>query len=384
MQDVEIAGEVAPGFEKVKEVFAANWQGIEVGASYSVVCRGKTVVDLWGGYQNREGSKAWQRDTLVNVYSTTKGLASLAVAILADAGQLDYEARVVDYWPEFGAEGKHTATVAQLLSHQAGVCGVSEKITVEDLYDWDKMVHLLAAQKPHWEPGKGAGYHAVTWGYLAGELVRRITGLTLGQYFHEKVAAPLQADFFIGLPDSEMDRVSDMIGPNHARIQPPKSDGPPPKMPKLYPIALLNPSIRPYADASSYAWRKAEIAAANGQANARGIARIYAAMANGGEIDGVRIISQEGIETAVRQEVGDQNDLVIGMPMRRARGFILNSAEGYGPSSRAFGHSGAGGSTGFADPDANIGIGYAMNQMQSNPAAVPRSKLLLDATYACL
>jgi|TARA_B100001971_G_scaffold214748_1_gene254065 CubicO group peptidase (beta-lactamase class C family) len=271
-----------------------------------------------------------------------------------------------------------------LLSHQAGVCGVSEKIAVADLYDWDKMVHLLAAQKPHWEPGKAAGYHAITWGYLAGELIRRITGQTLGDYFHEKVAAPLQADFFIGLPDSEMDRVADLIGPNHARLQPPKGKGPAPKMPEFYSIALLNPSIRPYGDASSYAWRKAEIAAANGQANARGIARIYGALANGGEIDGIRIISKSGIEEALVEEVGNQRDLVIGMPMRRARGFILNSEGGYGPSSRAFGHSGAGGSTGFADPETNIGVGYAMNQMQSNPAAVPRSKLLLDATYACL
>jgi|TARA_Y100000310_G_scaffold302039_2_gene339031 CubicO group peptidase (beta-lactamase class C family) len=384
MQQVQIAGKVAKGFEKVKEAFAANWQGIEVGASYSVVYQGEQVVDLWGGHQNREGSKDWQRDTLVNVYSTTKGMASLAMAILAEEGKLDYEALVVDYWPEFGAEGKHQVTVAQLLSHQAGVCGVSEKITVEDLYDWDKMVHLLAAQKPHWEPGTAAGYHAITWGYLAGELIRRITGQTLGQYFHNKVAAPLEADFYIGLPDSEMDRVADMIGPNHARIRPPRGDGPPPKMPQLYPVTLLNPSIRPYGDASSYAWRKAEIAAANGQANARGIARIYGALANGGEIDGVKIISREAIEIAVQQEVGDQKDLVIGMPMRRARGFILNSAGGYGPSNRAFGHSGAGGSTGFADPDANIGIGYAMNQMESNPAAVPRSNLLLDATYACL
>lgn len=384
MQDVQMGGEVATGFEQVKEVFTANWQGIEVGASYSVVYQGKKVVDLWGGYQNRENSKPWQQDTLVNVYSTTKGMGSLAIAILAEEGKLDYEAPVVDYWPEFGAEGKHNVTVAQLLSHQAGLCGVSEKITVADLYDWDKMVHLLAAQKPHWELGQGAGYHAITWGYLAGELISRITGQTLGRYFHEKVAEPLQADFFIGLPDSEMDRVSDMIGPNHARIQPPKGDGPAPKMPELYAVALLNPSIRPYVDASSYVWRKAEIAAANGQANARGIARVYGALANGGEIDGIRIISQQGIESALQQEVGHEIDLVIGMPMRRARGFILNSEGGYGPSSRAFGHSGAGGSTGFADPDNNLGIGYAMNQMQPDPTATPRSKLLVDATYACL
>lgn len=379
-----VQGEVAKGFERIRDVFADNWNDIEIGASFSVVYQGETVVDLWGGYQDREGTIAWQRDTLVNVYSTTKGLASTAVAVLAGEGKLDYEAPVIDYWPEFGAEGKQHISVAQLLSHQGGLCGVDEKITVADLYDWDKMVNLLAAQKPLWEPGAAAGYHAVTWGYLAGELVRRITGKTLGQYFAENVAQPLEADFYIGLPDSEMHRVAVMIGPNRARVLPPKSDSPPPKMPDLFAIALLNPSIKPFRDASSYAWRKAEIAAANGQANARGIARIYGALANGGELNGVRIIDPEAIAEATRPEVDDQTDLVIGRPMRRARGFILCTAGAYGPNARSFGHGGAGGSTGFADPDANLAVGYAMNQMQADPNATPRSKKLIDATYACL
>lgn len=387
MLEVEIHGEVAPGFENVKAVFKANWNEIEVGASYSVVHKGETVVDLWGGYQDRDCTRPWEKDTLVNVYSTTKGMGSLAVAILADEGKIDYDALVIDYWPEFGAEGKDKVTVAQLLSHQAGVCGVTEKITVEDLYDWEKMVRLIAAQKPHWEPGTSAGYHAVNWGYLAGELMRRITGKTLGTYFLEKVAKPLGADFFIGLPDSEMNRVSDMIGPNHARIlpKPTPSDGPPAQSPPFYAIALQNPAIRPYADASSYAWRKAEIAAANGQGNARGIARVYGACANGGQIDGIRIISNAGIDAAVKEEVDETViDLVVGGPMRRGRGYILNTGGSYGPSADAFGHGGAGGSNGFADRENNIGIGYAMNQMQPNPTAIPRSRLLVDATYRCL
>ena len=385
MVDVKIHGMVAPGFEKVREVFEANWEDIEVGAGYSVVSKGETVVDLWGGWQDRDCTRPWEEDTLVNVYSTTKGMGSLVVAMLADEGRLDYDARVVDYWPEFGAEGKDRVTVAQLLSHQAGLCGVDEKLTVEDLYDWDKMVNLLAAQKPHWKPGTGAGYHAVNWGYLPGEIVKRITGKTLGTLFHEKVAVPLNADFYIGLPDSEMGRVSDMIGPNHARIKPKPSDGPPPKMPLLYAIALMNPSIRPYADASSYAWRKAEIAAANGQANARGIARVYGALANGGKIDGIRLISPEGIKAAIKEEVGlDQIDLALGVPTRRGRGYILNAAGMYGSNPDAFGHGGAGGSSGFADPEANIGIGYAMNQMEADPLAPPRSYKLMKATYACL
>ena len=250
---VEVQGEVAPGFESVKQVFAENWNDIEVGASYTVIHRGVKVVDLWGGYQDPSFESEWQEDTLVNIYSTTKGLASVAVAILAGDGHLDFDAPVVDYWPEFGAEGKHEITVAQLLSHQAGVCGVEQKLTVEDLYDWNKMVNLLAAQKPLWEPGTAAGYHAVTWGYLPGELVRRITGQTLGAYFRDKVAVPLDADCYIGLPDSEMDRVADMIGPNRARVQP----GPPstlPKVPPLYSIALLNPSIKQCQGNSDRVW----------------------------------------------------------------------------------------------------------------------------------
>ena len=382
--EVKAQGFVAPGFEKAREAFEANWQGYEVGACFSAVHRGRTVVDLWGGWLDRECTRPWPKDTLVNVYSTTKGMGSLAAAILADEGRLDYQARVVQYWPEFGAEGKEKITVAQLLSHQAGLCGLTQKITVEDLYDWDKMVRLLAAMKPLWEPGTAAGYHAVTWGFFAGELIRRITGQTLGAYFQEKVAGPLAADFYIGLPDAEMGRVADIIGPNRARV-PQKKIDPARKMPPLYNIALMNPSIRPFKDASSYAWRKAEIAAANGQANARGMARIYGALANGGEIDGLRIISRAGIEAATTLEVdGSRLNLVTGRAMRFGRGFGLNSEGHYGPNPRSFGHAGAGGSLGFADPDAGLGFGYAMNQMQVNEDDERRSDRLVQAVYECV
>jgi CubicO group peptidase (beta-lactamase class C family) len=382
--DVEIHGRIEPGFEKVKTAFKANWEGYELGASFSVVHKGKTVVDIWGGFLDTEFKKPWQEDTLVNVYSTTKGMGSLAAAILADEGKLNYGAPVVDYWPEFGAQGKDKITIAQLFSHQAGLCGVSQKLSIEDLYDWEKMIRLLAAQKPYWEPGTACGYHAVTWGYFPGEIIRRITGKTLGAFFQERVAKPMKADFYIGLPDSEMGRVSSMNGPNRARV-PQKKINPPPEMPVLYPIALLNPPIRPYKDASSYAWRKAEIAAANGQANGRGIARIYGALANNGEINGTRIISPNGIAAATVEEVdGSQPNLVTGRAMRFARGFGLNLEGKYGPHPGSFGHSGAGGSVGFADPEANLGVGYAMNQMQVNEDDESRSELLIKATYECL
>lgn len=382
--EVEIFGEVAPGFEPVRDVFANLWKQVEVGASFCAWHRGRKVVDIWGGYADVDMSRPWARDTLVNVYSTTKGLASLAIAVLYDEGKIDYEEKVVTYWPEFGAEGKQDVTVAQLLSHQAGLCGVDTKLEVEDLYDWDKMVNLLAAQRPFWTPGKGAGYHAVTWGYFPGELVRRITGKTLGQYFHEKIAEPLGADFYIGLPDAEMGRVATMNGPNRARKKPRVAANASMQMPKLYPVALLNPSISPYKHASSYEWRKAEIAAANGQANARGIATIYAAVAMGGELNGIRVVTEQAIREATRLEVDREPDLVIGRPMRRARGFMLNTEGAYGPNPNAFGHAGAGGSVGYADMENQVAIGYAMNQMQADLEASPRSLLLSNAVYGCI
>lgn len=380
---VEIAGLVDSKFEPVRTVFEALWDDVEVGASLCVYIEGEKVVDLWGGWTDREMTLPWQQDTLVNVYSTTKGLASAAIAILADEGLLEFNEKVTHYWPEFGAEGKQDVTVAQLLSHQAGLCGVDSKLTVEDLYDWDKMVNLLAAQKPLWPIGEGGGYHAVTWGYLPGELVRRITGKTLGEYFAEKVATPLGADCHIGLPPQEHHRCATMIGPNHARRQPDQAAA---QMPSdLYPTALLNPSISPFRDASSAIWRASEIAAANAQANARGIATIYAALANDGELNGTRIISQEGIAEATIEEIGDdQLDRVLARVMRRARGFMLNTENAYGPNPHAFGHAGAGGSTGFADTERRLGFGYAMNQMQNDITATPRSQRLLGAVLDCL
>ena len=380
--DITIEGHVAAGFEPVRDIFAEFWEDIEVGASCCALHQGEIVVDIWGGFKSPEMTTLWQSDTLINVYSTTKGMASLAIAILFDEGLIDYDEKVIAYWPEFGAEGKQDVTVGQLLSHQAGLCGVETKLEVADLYDFDKMVNLLAAQKPLWEPGTAVGYHAITWGYLPGELVRRITGKTLGQYFREKVAEPLGADFYIGLPDSEMSRCGTLIGPNRARKKPRMTEVP--KMPDLYPVSLQNPSIAPYRDASSDVWRRAEIAAANGQANARGIARIYAALANGGLLNGTKIISPEAIAESRKLEVDGEMDLVVGVPVRRARGFMLNIEGAYGPFNDSFGHGGAGGSSGFADPHNNVGFGYAMNQMQADAAATPRSMKLVECLYQCI
>ena len=380
--NVTVEGNVSEGFERVADVFADLWKDIEVGASCCVFHEGKKVVDIWGGYINREMTVPWQSDTLINVYSTTKGMGSLAVAILFDEGLIDYDEKVITYWPEFGAEGKQDVTIAQLLSHQAGLCGVDQKLMVEDLYDFPKMTNLLAAQKPLWEPGTAVGYHAITWGYFPGELIRRITGQSLGSYFHGKVASPLKADFFIGIPESQIGRCGVLIGPNRARKKIKRAE--PPNSSKFYSSALLNPSIAPYRHASTNDWRRAEIAAANGQANARGIATIYGALANQGYLDGNRIISSEAIVASTKVEVDGKIDNVLGTRVRRARGFMLNLDKSYGPYEGSFGHGGAGGSLGFADPLNKVGFGYAMNQMQIGNTETPRSLKLVNSFYQCI
>lgn len=379
MIDFPVHGTAAPGFERVCDVFERNFtEDIEVGASFAAVVAGKTVVDLWGGYQDRECTRPWVADTLVNVYSTTKGIASAALATAVEDGALDYEAPVRDYWPDFRA-GANGLTVGQFLSHQSGVCGLRDRVTVEDLYDWPRMTARIAAEAPHWEPGTAAGYHAILWGFLAGELALRTTGRSLGELVRERIASPLNADFHIGLPDAEHGRVANLVGPNHARRQPDPATLLGVRMPPLFRYALQNPSIRPWGDACTPPWRRAEIAAANGHGNARGIARIYGALA-----DGKRVLERRTIAAMTVEEWGMADDLVLGRPMRRGRGINLNTEGQYGPNPDAFGHNGAGGSIGFADPDRRLGIGYAMNQMQPGIEADTRGSRLVRAVFECL
>ena len=388
---VTINGQVAAQFEPVRTAFKHLWQNSELGAGLCVYHHGQKVVDLWGGWTDREKSNTWSSNTLVNIYSTTKGLAALAVAILCDEGLIDYDQKVAHYWPEFGQAGKANITVAELLSHQAGLSGVSQTLTVGDLCDWPKMVQLLAKQAPLWQPGTKAGYHAITWGYFPGELIRRITGQTLGQYFSQKVAIPLNADCYIGLPDQLHYRCATLNGPNHTPATH-QSDDPSKSIKtaeaetsEIFRSAQLNPIIRPFKDACSKPWRRAEIAAANGHATAAGIAKIYAALANHGELQGTKIISSRALATALITEVEDGTDLVLGHEMHRSRGFILNTRSAFGPNPEAFGHNGAGGSTGYADPVENLAVSYVMNQMRTNDGTEKtRTNVLNEAIYACI
>jgi len=347
-----------------------------------VIHHGEPVVNLWGGYVDQDASAPWREDTLVNVYSTTKGIAALAFALLVQDGLVSFDDPVSRFWPELTA-ARAGLTVGQLLAHQSGLCGLSEPLTVEELYDWDLMIRRLEAQEPFWTPGTAAGYHAVVWGYLPGELVRRLTGMTLGELLSSRLARPLGADFFIGLPEAEDHRVAPVIGPNRARIPPDFGAFAGITMPDLYPVALQNPVIKPHRDASSPAWRRAEIAAANGQASASGIARIYAAASSAWHEE-ASPFERSTLDALIDERVGMERDLVLGMPVRRGAGVILNTEGQYGPGRRSFGHAGAGGSVGFADPDEGLAFGYAMNQMQTNLDGDTRAGRLVRAVYGCL
>jgi CubicO group peptidase (beta-lactamase class C family) len=384
-----IHGSVAPGFEPVRAVFEACFRDdVEVGAGFCALVDGVVVADLWGGYRDAGGTRPWTEDTLVNVYSTTKGLAAAAVATLVDEGALDYDAPVRDYWPELRAAADGL-TVTELLSHQAGLCGLREPLRIEDLYDWSGMCRRLERAEPLWPPGSAPGYHAVTWGFLVGELVRRVAGISLGELLRRRLAEPLGADVHLGLADRNHGRVADLIGPNRARTA---ADGNPPdpapateverRPGPWHALAMENPLIRPYGDACSAAWRRAELAASNGHATARGIATIYAALARGGDLNGVRVLGAAAVDALREEVVGRVPDLVLGSPMRRGRGVNLNTAGELGPGPAAFGHTGTGGSLGMADPERRLGVGFVMNQLRGGGRR-PTDRLL-EALYGCV
>ena len=375
-----IDGDVAPGFEPVRERFAANFERDdayrETGASLAVYRGGVLVADLWGGWRDEARTAPWTPDTLVNIWSSTKGIAAAAVARLVDQGKLDYAAPVARYWPEFAQNGKAAVTVSQLMSHQAGLPGFVEPTPLSDFYDWGVVTGRLAAQAPLWPPGTKNSYHAMTYGFLAGELVRRASGLSIGEYVAREIAGPLGADLFIGLPEAEEPRVAPLIAP---RIAAPFDLA---QMPPEAAAAVSNPLMQPTL-CNDRAWRAAQVPAGNGQASARGLARLYAALAGGGAIDGVRLMSRSGVEAMIAVQT-ERVDVMLGVAPFWGHGVTRNKTGVYGPDARAFGHSGWGGSFGCADLEAELAIGYVMNQMGERVVGDPRSTGLCEAVYACL
>jgi len=382
--NVEIQGYYDEKFAAVKEAFRKNFEDdLEVGASFAATIDGKFVVDIWGGYEDAAMTHPWEKDTIINVYSTTKVMTAICVHMLIDRGQLDPSAPVAKYWPEFGQAGKEKIPVGYILSHQSGMAGFEEDIPVEALYDWERIIKMLEKQKPMWEPGKHCGYHAATFGYLLGELVRRITGKTLGTFFREEVAIPLGVDFHIGLAAEHDHRVGELIPPPVLKPGDPGYVDPEsmPVIPKKV-LGLLTPDA--VVRSRDRAWRGAEIPAANGHGNARSVARVGAAMACGGELDGVRLMGLPTIEKAIEEQCHD-TDLVMGIPIRYGLGFGLNTKEmPLSPNPRVFWWAGWGGSMTLVDLDARLSWAYVMNKMGGGGAVDMRGPGIAMALYASL
>jgi CubicO group peptidase (beta-lactamase class C family) len=349
-----LSGTCSARFEPLRELFAAKLEsGEDLGASLVFNIDGEVVVDLWGGWADEARTMPWTENAITNVFSTTKSMTSLAALVLVDRGELDLDATVAKYWPEFAANGKAGIKVRQLLSHTSGVSGWEQPITLEDMYDWDKSTALLAAQAPWWEPGTASGYHALNYGHLIGEVIRRITDQRLGEFFAAHLAGPLGADFHIGLPPSEFHRVANVVPP-------PPPPAPPNDSPLLDPNSVAfksmsNPVMTPETTWTE-GWRRADIGAANGHGNARSLARLQSAVACGGEVDGVRLLSPQTIDRIF--EVQSHGiDLVIGIPSKWGLGY------GLFPEGRGCAFGGYGGSLVVIDADRRMTFAYVMNKM---------------------
>lgn len=365
-------GYVAPGFEHVGEVFAAALSE-ELGAGFAAVREGEVVVDLWGGWADRAQTEPWARDTIVPVYSTTKGVSAIVLAMLAGQGLIDYEAPLASLWPAFAANGKDRVTVAQTLAHQAGVPGFLEPIDPDLWLDPPRCAEAVAALAPLWPPGSASGYHPLTWGYIAGEIALRATARSLGTMLREDICAPLGLDFQIGTPESDHARCAEMKKPTRAgefgEITPPRK------------AAFFTPWAAPVRGGAR--WRKIEIPSANGHGTALALARLYEAYATGGEIAGKRVLSQEGFAALTKRRwKGD--DLVLPFNIDWRTGVMGNSNRVYGPNDEAFGHSGMGGSCGFGDPIARISASYVMNKQSHHLMGDPRALKLIEALYSCV
>ncbi|WP_393100149.1 serine hydrolase domain-containing protein [Streptomyces sp. LN325] len=382
----DVRGHCDARFTAVRTAFEENFRDRgELGAAVTVVLGGETVVDLWGGWADAGGTRPWERETLVNVWSTSKGPTALCAHILADRGLLDLDAPVAAYWPEFAAAGKEAVLVRHLLSHRAGVAGLCEPHTFEQRCDGELTVGRLAAQEPWWEPGTRSGYHALTFGHLVGEVVRRVSGLLPGAFLEREVTGTLGIDFNVGLPEKEAGRVAELVHPPAA-----SSSEQAAVFAQLVPAAvaaLTNPLVGA-TEANTPRWRAAEIPAANGHGTARAIAALYGIFAGSGSHGSRQVLSPEAAER-VREGQGSCRDLVLGAGFEHETqaglGLWLSGANAsYGPNPRAFGHDGFGGSCGLADPEAALSLGYVMNRMGPHIADDPRKMALVDALYGAL
>ena len=377
-----IDGFCDPKFSKLRAAFAANFalRG-ERGAAIALSVEGRVVADLWGGWADDARMRPWQRETLVNFFSVSKALCTICAMRLVERQRIDLDAPVALLWPEFAGQGKESVTLRHMLSHRTGLPAL--RVTLPDgaMLDWRAMTAALAGETPWWTPGMAHGYHVNTFGFLVGEVVRRASGKSIGQMLRDEIARPLNADVHIGLPEQEHRRAADFLWPDDAwpTRTPPAND---------FDLMRWNaywnpPGVSGAKWVNRREWRLAEIPSTNGHGTARGVARIYAALANGGEIDGERILERETLQLATAEQSSGE-DLVTQRPSRFGLGFQLTQAERpLGPNATAFGHFGAGGSLGFCDPETGVAFGYVTNDMGPRWQN-PRNRALIEAIYESL
>lgn len=376
MTEAAVHGHCDERFAAVREVFENNLKGgLDVGASFAATVEGEMVVDLWGGFADAARTRPWARDTIVNVYSTTKTMTALTALLLADRGVLDLHAPVARYWPEFAANGKEGVKVSHLLSHAAGLSGWDTPLRAEELYDWSRICALLAAQKPWWTPGEKVGYHALSQGFLVGEVIRRVSGKTVGTVFREEIAGPLRADFHIGLAAEHDARVGELIPPTTGlgKGQDPQS------------IAgrTLNNPVLTALEPRTRAWRAAEIPAAGGFGHARSVAEVQTVLANRGVSKGKRIMSEAGTRRALEPQI-EGVDMVLGLPIKHGMGYGLPGEAMPLPSPNTCFWGGWGGSLVIADLDRRICCAYVMNKMGEGTTGDLRAFQLIMPVYQAL
>lgn len=381
-----VHGHCAPGFEPVRRALAENFAvRDELGAACAIYVEGAKVVDLWGGHRDPERSEPWLIDTLVGFYSVGKPFAALCALQLVERGELELEAPVATWWPEFSAAGKRDITLRQLLCHRAGLPAIRPRMPEGSMLDWRAMTDALAAETPWWPPATRHVYHTNTYGFLVGELVRRVTGQSIGSYLRQQIAEPLAVDLAFGLPDADLPRVADILWDPAGHL----SDVSQPDHPMddeqlMIWHGWMNPSgLSSIGVMNTREWRQAEVPSTNGHGTARGIAKLYAALARGGTLHGVRILGRQMLAEATRpQSVGPCPVL------RREASFGLGFQTSipswpFGPNPGSFGHMGTGCSLGFADPGRRIGFGYVTNYIVPRRRSA-RCDALVDALYACL
>jgi CubicO group peptidase (beta-lactamase class C family) len=390
MLELPVTGRADERFAGVKAAFERNFaEQRELGASICVLHEGRVVVDLWGGAADAEGRRPWERDTLVAVFSCTKAAVALCVHILANRGQVDLDSPIGRYWPEFADHGKATITVRTVLNHQAGIPGLDRAPPAGAICDFQGMAQRVARQTPLWPPGTRHGYHAMTFGWTLGEVVRRVTGDTVGEFLRRAVAEPLGVDFWIGLPGPEAHRLAETtIGPGadsrvDSRFGAALRQGCPIQ------VAVMNSygELREPAAINMPEIMACEIPAVNGASNARGLARLFAPLASRGALDGIRLVDDERIEEMTAVESAAAEDAVDFEPSRFSAGFEKSPyarRKGIAMPETAFGHTGRGGSVALADPRTHVAFGYAMNRHLNDEAATERAQLLIDAVYCAL